>query len=271
MHDFFYCLNTSTIRPTPLMEKIRIAGRLGYQAIEPWNDEIDDYLRDGGTIQDLRKAIDDEGLKVVSMIALFGWTEADPAVYASALEECRRRMDQAARLGSPFIVASPPSGVVDLAFAGRRYADLLTIGREIGVRPAMEFLGFVEGVHTLESARIIADGSEDPDATIVADVFHMMRGGGSIEDLLTISGDRMAIFHINDLPATPPPTQQTDSDRVMLGEGIADLPRVIENLRAIHYRGPISLELFNEGLWLLDPNVVCRVGLDQMRSLVEGS
>ncbi len=50
MSEFTYCLNTSTIRPTPLLEKIRIAGKLGYQAIEPWNDEVSDYLGAGGTM-----------------------------------------------------------------------------------------------------------------------------------------------------------------------------------------------------------------------------
>ena len=35
MSEFLYCLNTSTIRPTPLLEKIRIAGEAGYTAIEP--------------------------------------------------------------------------------------------------------------------------------------------------------------------------------------------------------------------------------------------
>ena len=268
MTEFEYCLNTSTIRPTPIREKIRIAGQLGYRAIEPWNDEVDDYLRQGGTIEDLRKAIDDAGLRVASVIALFGWTEADPIAHRIALDECKRRMDQAARLGSPYIVASPPNEVVDLGFAAGRFAELMRIGREIGVTPSMEFLGFVEGVHTLQSARAIADGSG---ATVVADVFHLMRGGGSIDDLLTIPGDRMAIFHINDLPASPPPTMQSDSDRVMLGEGFADLRGVIANLRTIGYRGPLSLELFNETLWAADPEEVCRVGLERMRGLVESS
>ena len=31
-----YALNTSTIRPASLMEKIRIAGQTGYQGIELW-------------------------------------------------------------------------------------------------------------------------------------------------------------------------------------------------------------------------------------------
>ena len=268
MGQFSFCLNTSTIRPTPLIEKIRIAGRLGYDAIEPWNDEVDDHLAHGGSMADLVAAISDHGLRVASMIALFDWTERDPSRFAASLVECRRRMEQAAALGSPYIVASPPDGPVDLSFAADRFAQLMEIGREFGIRPAMEFLGFVQGVHTLESARIIAEGKGDPEAKIVADVFHLLRGGGSIDDLLQMPGDRMAIFHINDLPASPPATQQTDSDRVMIGDGVADLPRVIENLRTIGYNGPLSLELFNPRLWEADPVSVCRDGLDRMRALV---
>lgn len=269
MVEFLYCLNTSTIRPTPLLEKVRIAGEVGFEAIEPWNDEIDEYIRSGGSVDTLKKSIADQGLKVVSMICLFGWTNPDPEVHRKAIDESKRRMDQAVQLGSPYIVASPPNEVVDLGFAADRYAELLRIGRQIGVKPSMEFLGFVEGIHTLKSAKAIADGSKDADATIVADVFHLMRGGGSIDDLLTIRGDEMATFHINDLPSSPDVLVQTDGDRVMLGQGIADLPKVIANLRTIGYRGPISLELFNEKLWADDPERVCTDGLRLMKALIE--
>jgi sugar phosphate isomerase/epimerase len=270
MSEFLYCLNTSTIRPTPLLEKIRIAGRLGYQAIEPWNDEITAHIEAGGTLADVTKALADAGLKVVSVIALHGWVTAEGDEYARILDDCRRRMDQAAALGSPSIVASPPQEVVDLDRAAARFAELLRLGQQAGVRPSMEFLGFVDGVKSVASAWAIAQGSGDPHAAIVADVFHMIRGGGSIDDLLTIPGARLSCFHINDVPGTPDPLTQTDADRVMLGEGVADLPRVIANLRTIGYRGPLSLELFNRELWSQDPAEVVGRGLDRIRSLVEG-
>jgi sugar phosphate isomerase/epimerase len=179
-------------------------------------------------------------------------------------------MDQAAALGSPYIVASPPKEVVPIERAAERFGDLMRLGRAAGVAPTMEFLGFVAGIHTLSSAWAIASGCGAPGATVVADVFHLIRGGGSVDDLLTLPGDRISCFHINDVPATPDPRTQTDADRVMVGEGIADLPRVIANLRAIGYRGPLSLELFNPALWAADPAEVIRVGLDRIRSLVEG-
>ena len=248
MSEFLYCLNTSTIRPTPLLEKIAIAGKAGYQAIEPWNDEITAYLEQGGDWATLKRAIADAGLKVVSVIALHSWITTDGAEYERAFEECRRRMAQAVELGSPYIVASPPREVVNLGRATDRFAELLDIGAKIGVTPSMEFLGFVDGIKNVASAWAIASGTGNPRATVVADVFHMIRGGGSVDDLLTLKGDRIACFHINDVPAEPDPLTQKDEDRVMVGEGIADLPRVIENLRQIGYRGPLSLELFNRKL-----------------------
>jgi 2-keto-myo-inositol isomerase len=269
MSDFLYCLNTSTIRPLPLLEKIKLAGKAGYHAIEPWNDEVTTYLEQGGSLPDLRQAFSDAGLKVVSVIALHGWVTSQGAQYQQVLDECRRRMAQAVELGSPYIVASPPQEIVDLSHAASRFAELLKIGREIGVTPSMEFLGFVDGIKNVSSAWTIASESGDPSATVVADVFHMIRGGGSVDDLLALPGDRVACFHMNDLPADPDPLTQTDADRVMVGDGIADLPRVIANLRTIDYRGPLSLELFNRELWAKDPFDVIKQGLDRMRGLVE--
>jgi sugar phosphate isomerase/epimerase len=269
MSEFTYCLNTSTIRPTPLLEKIRIAGAAGYTAIEPWNDEIDEYLQKGGSLSELKKAISDAGLKVVSVIALHSWATVEGADRPRVLDECRRRMDQAVALGSPYIVASPPQEIVNLERTSERYGELLKLGRQAGVKPSMEFLGFVDGIKSVAAAWAIAAGTADADATIVADVFHMMRGGGSVDDLLSVSGSRMAIFHINDLPSSPPPTQQTDHDRVMVREGIADLPRVIANLRKIGYRGPLSLELFNKALWAQDPTEVATRGIERVLRLVE--
>ena len=271
MSEFVYCLNTSTIRPTPLLEKIALAGEVGYQAIEPWNDEITTYLEQGGRISELKRAIKGAGLKVVSVIALHGWVTSKGAEQTRVLDDCRRRMAQAVELESPYIVASPPQEVVDLPRAGERFGELLEIGAGLGVVPSMEFLGFVDGVNNVATAWAIASETGHPRATVVADVFHMIRGGGSVDDLLTLTGDRLACFHINDLPATPDPRIQKDEDRVMVGDGIADLPRVIANLRAIGYRGPLSLELFNHTLWDHDPREVIEQGLRRVRAVVDGS
>jgi hypothetical protein len=52
----------------------------------------------------------------------------------------------------------------------------------------------------------------------------------------------------------------------MVGDGIADPPKVIANLRSIGYHGPLSLELFNRDLWECDPETVAKRGLERVRS-----
>ena len=254
-----------------MLDKVALAGRAGYSAIEPWNDEVTAYLQGGGTILDLRKSLDDAGLRVVSVIALHGWVTAEGEEYSRVLEDCKRRMDQAAALGSPYIVASPPKEVVELGHAARRFGELMRLGKAAGVTPSMEFLGFVDGVKSVGAALEIATKCGEANATVVADVFHMVRGGGSVNDLLSLTGKQLACFHINDLPASPDPLVQTDADRVMVGDGIAPLPAVIANLLKIGYSGPLSLELFNRSLWDRDPLEVITVGLERIKELVEAA
>lgn len=269
MARFRYCLNSSTIRPTPILDKIRIAGETGYEAIELWHDDIDAHLSKGGTIAELRKALDDYGLAVPTTIYLKGWIDTTGDVHRTELEECRRRMGQAVALRAEFVIAGPTQGHVDRTLAGANYNELLEEGRRLGVRPAMEFLGFVDDVNRIEDAIEIMNRSGHPDATIVLDPFHVFRGGGSMEAISSLKGSQIAISHFNDTPASPPRLEQHDRDRVMPGDGHLDLKRYLQLLESTGYNRWLSLELFREDLWARDPREVARLGLEKMRAVVE--
>ena len=64
-------------------EKVRIAAETGYDAIEPWEGELRDYERDGGSLEDLGRRIADAGLFVPSVIGL--WNAIPPTREAFAL------------------------------------------------------------------------------------------------------------------------------------------------------------------------------------------
>ncbi len=269
MSDFIYCLNSSTIKPTPILEKIRIAGDVGYRAIELWHDDIDEYLAHGGQLSDIRRALEDGGLEVPTTIFLKGWWDTVGAVYSRSIDEVKRRLDQAQQLGAPYAIAGPPLGPVDFAVGARNYARLIEVGREFGVKPVMEYLGFSEEVNSIEAALKIMTDSGDPDATTVLDPFHCFRGGGSIESIALLKPNQIAIAHFNDSPAFPPRTLQQDADRVMPGDGIVDLKLFCRLLKQTSYDRHLSLELFNRNLWAKDPEEVARTGLEKMRAVVE--
>lgn len=261
-----YALNTSTIRPASLMEKIRIAGQTGYQGIELWNDDLTAHQEQGGSLAEVRQALADYGLAVPTVIALHGWLGAAGAAREQALEEVRRRMAQAAEVGAEFIVASPPRDPCDLRRGGADYRELLEMGRELGVRPAMEYLGFVQSVHTIDQAWQIAEDADHPDASLIMDPFHIVRGGGPIASIANVPGDKVAVWHWNDAPGSKPFAEQSDADRVMPGDGAAPLREIERLAREQGYAGFVSLELFNPGLWEQDPAEVARIGLEKMRA-----
>ena len=269
MGQFQFGLNTSTIRPASLMDKIRIAGETGYTAIELWNNDLSEYEDQGGSLADVKKALDDQGLSVPTVIALHGWLNAMDSDLENALEDAKKRMAQAAAVGSTYIISSPPREVADLQLGGENYRKLLELGRELGVKPAMEFLGFVDGVNQVKHAWEVMEVADHPDSTIVLDPFHIYRGGGEIEDMAGIPGDKIAVFHFNDAPAEPARAEQTDADRVYPGDGILDLKRMISILKDADYSGVISLELFNPSYWEEDPEEVARIGLEKMQVVVE--
>jgi len=147
---------------------------------------------------------------------------------------------------------------------------LLEVGREFGVKPVMEYLGFAAEVNTIEAALQIMNSAEHPDATIVLDPFHCFRGGGSMETIAKLEEKQIAISHFNDSPEFPPCELQQDPDRVLPGEGIVDLKRYCELLKQTGYNRWLSLELFNRALWAKDPGEVARIGLEKMQAVVEG-
>ena len=265
-----YCLNSSTIRPAALMEKIRIAGQVGYRAIELWNDDLQAYQEQGGSLGDVREALEDYGLAVPTVIALHGWLGSEGEAHAQALEEAKRRMEQAVAVGAEFIVSSPPMDSCDLSCGGVDYRELLELGRAMGVRPAMEYLGFVQSVYTIEQAWQIVEDADHPDSSLIMDPFHILRGGGSIESIALVPADKVAIWHWNDAPSDKPLAEQTDADRVMPGDGIGPLQRIEELALAQGYEGFVSLELFNPALWEEDPEEVARIGLDKMQRYFAG-
>src|SRR6516162_1398386 len=269
MADFLYCLNSSTIRPTPILKKIEIAGKAGYTAIELWHDDIDAHLASGGTLREIRKALDDQNLDVPTTIYVKGWFETTGAAHTAELDECKRRMAQSVEVGALHVIAGPPAGMADHDQGARNYRELLEIGLSMGVRPAMEFLGFVDDINTIEDALEIITRAGHPAGTIVLDPFHIFRGGGSPEGIARLRDSQIAIMHFNDSPASPPRETQHDKDRVYPGDGHLDLARELNLLRKVGYDRWLSLELFREDLWAANPLEVARIGLDKMRAVAE--
>ncbi len=265
---FTLCLNTSTIKTTPLLDKIKLTAKHGFAGVELWLNDIYEYIGQGGEVSEVEKALADTGLMVPCMIALRGWAEAIDLEYPLLLDEAKRRMELAARLHSPWVVATPPRLPCDLAQITKRYQDLLAIGRQVGVKPTFEYISFFGSTSKLAQAWQVVQAANDPDATLILDAFHNWNSGSTLDDLRAVPIERISHYHINDAHPAKPPRTQTDPDRVMPGDGQIDLRAEIQLLKGKGYRGTVSLELFNRELWTKDPNEVLKRGYAHLQELL---
>ncbi len=273
-NGFKYCLNTSTIRGQELglVGEIELAAKVGYDAIEPWVRDIQKYQEAGGSLRDLEKRIRDLGITVESAIAFSRWIVDDPSERAKGLDQAKREMDLLQQIGGKRI-AAPPSGAtkgepLDLAVIAGRYRDLLELGDEMGVTPALEVWGFSTNLHLLGQSVFAMIEAGHPKACLLPDVYHVYRGGSSFEGFRLLGGTAIPVMHLNDYPSVPSREQLKDADRVYPGDGAAPWDFLIPELRRINPGMVLSLELFSRDLWKLPAEDVARTGLEKMKAVV---
>ena len=273
---FTFSLNTSTIsgQKLTLVQEIEIVSKAGYQGIEPWIRELDQYVKDGGSLADLGKKIKDSGLVVVDAIGFSEWAVDDETRRKKGLEEARRNMEMVRAIGGTRI-AAPPSGAtnqadLDLRKVAERYRALLEIGDNYGVTPIVEVWGHSKPLSRLGEAAMVAIESGHPKAAILADVFHLHKGGSDFGGLHLLGPNSIPILHMNDYPDLPR-DKLTDADRVYPGDGVAPIKELFRTFRALGFRVNLSLELFNRGYWKLDALTVAKTGLEKMKAAVQSA
>jgi 2-keto-myo-inositol isomerase len=272
---FRYCLNTATIRGQKLSlpEQMDVAADAGYDGIEPWVGDLKDYADRGRSLEDLAKKNRDRGLAVPGAIAFCSWIVNDAAQRAKGLEQAKREMDLARRIGAERF-AAPPAGARDNEpispqAAAERYRALLEIGVSMGVVPHLELWGFSHVFSRLSEAVLIAMQSDHPQACLLLDVFHLYKGGTDFEELRFVSGRVLHVVHMNDYPGQPSRTQINDAARVFPGDGVAPLSLILRTLHDGGFDGFLSLEVFNRDYWRQDAHLVARTGIQKMRAAVE--
>jgi 2-keto-myo-inositol isomerase len=266
---FRYCLNTSTIRgQSPgLRRYIEIASKTGYDGVELWVRDVQEYLSQGNSAASLKSLIEDHGLTVEGAIGFAPWLKGE-----DGMDQMKKEMEMMASIGGKRI-AAPASGfqqgeTLDLQLAGEKFHELLEVGEETGIQPCLEFWGTSPVLSHMAQVLMVAAYANHPGTQILADVYHMFRGGSGFHTLKMIPGDMLELFHMNDYLASIPREKQNDSHRVFPGDGAAPLKEILTDLKNMGGVKVLSLELFNPDYWKRDPEEVAGTGLVKMKEVV---
>jgi len=269
-----FALNPPTVKGygLSLRQQVMLAATAGFGGLEPWLKDVH-AAKASGELADIVKVARDSGLSFVNGIAFGRWVDADAKVRAAGLEETKRDMAVLAEIGCPCIAASmfgshkAGSPILSLDVIAERYAAVCDLGRQMGVRPLLEYWGHSVNLHTPEDALWVAARAARDNAGILPDVYHTYRGGGSLKAFRFFSPATVPVLHMNDYPATPEAPGLTDADRVWPGDGIAPWRQIFAALDESGCNPWLSIELFNPNYWKSTPLDTLRTALAKMRAV----
>ncbi|MBI3696987.1 MAG: sugar phosphate isomerase/epimerase, partial [Acidobacteria bacterium] len=101
---------------------------------------------------------------------------------------------------------------------------------------------------------------------VMMDTYHFWGGVSKFEDLSLLRDRELHHLHFEDTPASPPREQLQQRHRVLPGEGIAPLRRIVEALKSKGYSGPAAVEMFDPAIQKASPYEVAA----KVRRAVEG-
>jgi sugar phosphate isomerase/epimerase len=272
---FKYCLNTSTIsgQDLSIAAEIELAAKVGFQAIEPWIRELEAYVKKNGSLKDLRKQLDDSGLKVADAIGFATWIVDDQKKRTAALEQAKREMDMVAQIGGTHIAAPPAGATSDmpLPVVAERFADLIEAGKQSGITPVLELWGHAKVLSKISQIAYVACECRQPGSAILLDIYHIYKGGSDFSEIHILAGKALPLIHTNDYPDKPDRAKINDSFRVYPGDGVAPLKEIFRTLRSIGFDGYLSVELFNRTYWKQSPLKVAQASIDKTRAAVRNA
>jgi 2-keto-myo-inositol isomerase len=275
-HKFTISLNTSTImrQNLGLIKEIELAAAAGFKGIEIWIRTLEAYVKNGGNLSDVRKRANDLGIKIENAIGFSAWLSNDTNLRAGALEQTKREMDMLNQIGCNRLAAPPFGSTNDpiaLDLTANRYKSLCDLGDQMAVQPQLEIWGFSKNIHLVGESLYIASESGHTKPAILADVYHLHRGGSQPNALDAINADQFQIFHMNDYPAEPSRELLTDGHRVMPGDGAAPIKKILQTLHKKNVPIVLSLELFSEKYWSMPAKEVLAIGHDKMLAAIENA
>lgn len=229
--------------------------RAGIRYVELTDNLLDGFL-ESDTLTGARRVLEDLGLEPVSAAAVLADIWIPGPARLSSLETWRRRCEQFAALGLTKIYApsitSRPVTPEDFAATPECIREVGEITRAHGLTAMIEFARTSTHLATLPSVLRVIREAEHPSVRPMLDFFHFWSGLSKFEDLDLLMPGELAHAHFQDLLDGPRELIDNNS-RLIPGDGIAPVVRILRKLADKGYTGALSVELFRSEFVTGDP------------------
>jgi sugar phosphate isomerase/epimerase len=223
------------------------AADVGFDGVSIWTEHHDFAVADGMSSEEYFDLHHRRGLSVPAAEVVMTSLPDEAAVHV---------LDVAAGAGASYVITvchEPELPPLEEAAAG--LAALCDLAAERGLAISFEFMPF-SGVPTIAAAARLVEAADRENLGFVLDTWHWTRqpGGPDAATLRSIPPERIHLFQLNDTAAEPGEDLRLETlDRLLPGEGTADILGLIGVLDEIGAEPVVVTEVFSTALAALDP------------------
>jgi 4-hydroxyphenylpyruvate dioxygenase len=245
------------------LEAIAAAGFDGIELFEP------DFTHWSGSAADLHRMCSDLGLRVELFQPFRDFEGMPDAQFARGLDRAERKFDLMQALGCPLMLVCSNVSPLAQGDAGRAAAQLHALAERAArreLRIGFEALAWGRHVNRWRQAWDIVQQAGHPHLGLILDSFHTLSLQDDLAGLDRVPGERIFFVQMADAPQMSLSViDWARHHRNFPGQGQLDVVGFFEQVVRAGYRGPLSLEIFND-VFRETPNR--RIAVDAMRSLL---
>lgn len=249
-----------------LEEKLAAAAQVGFDGVEIFESDL---VASDSTPRQIRERCADLGLRVELYQPFRDFEGVPDSLLTANLERARRKFDVMTELDVDILLVCSsvsPQARADDALAADQLGQLAELAAGHGIRIAYEALAWGRFVHDYTHAWKIVSSVDRPNLGVCLDSFHILSRGLDPAGIRDIPGDRIMFMQLADAPHLQMDVLQWSRHyRCFPGQGGFDLAGFVGHALAAGYRGPLSLEVFNDIFRQADAE---RTATDGLRSLI---
>ncbi|MFL5254713.1 MAG: bifunctional sugar phosphate isomerase/epimerase/4-hydroxyphenylpyruvate dioxygenase family protein [Rhodopila sp.] len=245
-----------------LAEKLEAAAAIGFDGVEIFENDLLTYER---SPQDVRYRAESLGL-TITCFQPFRDFEAMPEPQRSRnLDRAERKLDVMQALGTDLLLVCSninPAVQNDDSRAAADLAEMAERAAKRGLRVGFEALAWGRHVNRWRHAWKIVQQASHPALGLILDSFHTLAVRDDLAGLSDVPAEKIFFVQLADAPSLSMDVLSWSRHfRNFPGQGQLPVAGFVRDVVAAGYRGPLSLEIFNDEFRAAPARLMARDGL----------
>ncbi|MCC6075225.1 3-dehydroshikimate dehydratase QuiC [Pseudomonas sp. GCM10022188] len=249
-----------------LPEKLEAIAAAGFDGVEIFENDLLYY---GGSPREVSKLAADLGLEITLFQPFRDFEGCRRERLQRNLDRAERKFDLMQELGTDLVLVCSNVAADSLGERQILVDDLRLLAERAGARGlriGYEALAWGRHVNTWQQVWDIVRAADHPSLGVLLDSFHTLSLKGDPSAIAEIPGEKIFFVQMADAPILNMDVLEWSRHfRCFPGQGDFDLPGFLAPILKSGYRGPLSLEIFNDGFRAAPPRATA---VDGHRSLL---